>query len=440
MGGGRRVVLVVLALSVALSGCVWTQFRGDAGHSGTQPNESTLTVQNVHNLVRAWSAPTAPRFGVAPSVPVVGGGVMYTTVPGTLEAFDAAGNANCSGAGAARTCTPLWTADLNAIIENSPAVANGMVFADGFTAGANGSGAVFAFDAAGIRGCGGSPKTCAPLWIGDLACCEVSAPAIVGNTIYVTASDGELAAFDVNGGPHCSAATPKVCQPLWSTGLDVDVRKSAIAVANGRVFVAGLGFHGTGEVEAFDASGAGPRLWTAPLVNPVNTSLVVVNDVLYLGSTDRKLYAFDATGSTNCSGDLRPRTCLPIWTAPTGDLITFDAPAVAGGNLYVGTNDGLYIFDANGVTNCGGSPKTCAPLSTTAGPVGLAPPTVANGVVYLGSVDGSLYAFPACIAGSPGCTTGGAAIATGAPVGSPVVAGGTVYVRSGTSIQAYHLP
>jgi outer membrane protein assembly factor BamB len=376
----------------------------------------------------------------------VAGGVVYTTVPGTLEAFDASGNTNCSGAGAARTCAPLWTASINGAIENSPAIANGIVLVGGFGSGISGTGTLFAFDAAGVRGCGGSPKTCAPVWQADLACCEISAPAVVGNTVYATASDGALFAFDVNGGPNCTG-TPRICQPLWGATLDLEARNSSIAVANGRVYVGEVGTFG--EVQVFDAAGVqncGPAsgridcrpLWVAPLANAVNTSLVVVNDVLYLGTTDRKLYAFDATGNTNCSGT--PKACGPIWTAPTGDLITFDAPAVAYGKLYVGTNDGLFTFDANGITNCGGTPKTCAPLSTTAGPVGLASPTVANGVVYLGSVDGNLYAKNACSVGSPGCTQMNFSIATGAAVGSPVVASGTVYVRSGTSIQAYRLP
>jgi outer membrane protein assembly factor BamB len=299
---------------------------------------------------------------------------------------------------------------------------------------------LFAYDAAGSQGCGGSPRTCAPLWTGDLACCEISAPVVVGNTVYVTASDGELAAFDVNGGPNCTTATPKVCQPLWSRTLDVEVRKSAIAVANGRVYVGGIASRGTGEVEVFDAAGTSTApLWIGVLPGPVDTSLVVVNGVLYLGATDRKLYAYDALGATNCAGDVGTHTCLPIWTAPTGDLITFDAPAVADGKLYVGTNDGLFTFDANGSTNCAGSPKTCAPISTTSGPLGLAPPTVANGVVYVGSVDGTLDTLQACSTVGPDCTPLIGSVATGAAVGSPVVAGGAVYVRSGTNVQAYRL-
>ena len=439
MGYRRRAALVVLALSVSVSGCVWTQYRGDPGHGGVQPFESTLSAANVRGLTRAWSGFTGASNGVVPSVPVVGGGAVYTTVTSTLEAFDASGASGCSGTGAARTCSPLWTARLSSFFDNSPAIANGMVFAgggDSFT----GAGKLFAFDAAGSQGCGGSPRTCAPLWIGDLACCEISAPVVVGNTVYVTASDGELAAFDVNGGPNCTMATPKVCQPLWSTGLDVELRKSAIAVANGRVYVGGIASRGTGEVEVFDAAGTSTApLWIGVLPGPVDTSLVVVNGVLYLGSTDRKLYAYDALGATNCAGDVGTHTCLPIWTAPTGDLITFDAPAVADGKLYVGTNDGLFTFDANGSTNCAGSPKTCAPISTTSGPLGLAPPTVANGVVYVGSVDGTLDTLQACSTVGPNCTPFIGSVATGAAVGSPVVAGGAVYVRSGTNVQAYRL-
>jgi outer membrane protein assembly factor BamB len=78
------------------------------------------------------------------------------------------------------------------------------------------------------------------------------------------------------------------------------------------------------------------------------------------------------------------------WTAATGNLI-FPSPAVANGVVYVGSEDEkLYAFNAGG---CGGHP-TCAPLwtATTFGAI-VSSPAVANAVVYVGSGNGKLYAF-----------------------------------------------
>src|SRR5206468_496644 len=107
-----------------------------------------------------------------------------------------------------------------------------------------------------------------------------------------------------------------------------------------------------------------------------------------VGSQDGKLYAFDAAGNTNCSGT--PKSCTPLWTASTatqqpGNIA--GPPTVANGVVYVVALAGMYAFDAAGTTNCSGSPKTCAPLWTTSTSgvdenIGIAP-AVANGVVYV---------------------------------------------------------
>jgi outer membrane protein assembly factor BamB len=129
----------------------------------------------------------------------------------------------------------------------------------------------------------------------------------------------------------------------------------------------------------------------------------VVNGVVYVGSDDGKLYAFDAAGNSNCSGV--PKTCAPLWTGSTGRSI-FSSPAVVNGVVYIGSDDGnLYAFDAAGNTNCAGTPKACAPLWTAPVNTGIgveASPTVSNGIVYVGSSQGGEYAFDA--AGNTNCS------------------------------------
>jgi outer membrane protein assembly factor BamB len=176
--------------------------------------------------------------------------------------------------------------------------------------------------------------------------------------------------------------------------------------------------------------------WTATTGGAVYSSPAVVNGVLYVGSYDNKLYAFDANGKANCSGT--PKTCAPLWTAPTGGLV-YSSPAVANGVVYVGSSDNnLYAFDANGKVHCAGTPKTCAPLWTapTGGAV-TSSPAVADGVIYVGSDDNKLYAFDAngkvhCAGTPKSC----APLWTGVPVGaatthsSPAVGNGVVYLSS----------
>jgi outer membrane protein assembly factor BamB len=175
---------------------------------------------------------------------------------------------------------------------------------------------------------------------------------------------------------------------------------SSPAVANGVVYVGSE----DGKLYAFDAVGSNcsgtpttcAPLWTATTGGPIDSSPAVANGVVYVGSGDGNLYAFDATGA-GCSG--APKTCAPLWTAPTGSPV-FSSPAVVNGVVYVASGypfDGsptaaaeLYAFDATGAT-CSGTPKTCAPLwtGTTTGTLGVgSSPAVSNGVVYVGSAAG----------------------------------------------------
>ncbi len=155
---------------------------------------------------------------------------------------------------------------------------------------------------------------------------------------------GTLYAFSANGTTNCSG-TPTTCLPLWSAAM------------------------GT----------------TSTQVPP---SPAVSGGVVYDESADGTLYAFDA-GVTNCSGT--PRTCTPLWTAALSAGPQYgSSPAVANGIVYA-PGGNLEAFDANGTTNCAGTPKTCTPLwsyNVTVG-VGLSSPSLANGLVFIGSGTGS---------------------------------------------------
>src|SRR5207237_101737 len=79
----------------------------------------------------------------------------------------------------------------------------------------------------------------------------------------------------------------------------------------------------------------------------------------------------------------------PLWSFSTGSNI-LSSPAVAGGMVYVGSYDGkLYAFDAS-------CRKSCQPVwSFATGGSIFSSPAIADGIVYIGSVDDKLYAFDA---------------------------------------------
>ena len=157
-----------------------------------------------------------------------------------------------------------------------------------------------------------------------------------------------LSAFDAAGNTNCSG-TPKTCTPLWTS--------------------------------------AGSSVSTPP---------AIANGVVY-ESTEGYLLAFDAAGNKNCSGI--PKACSPLWYGNYAGATPFgDAPAVANGVVFVGTeNDNLYAFDAAGNVGCSAPPnQSCNPLWTATTGASLADsssPAIANGMVYEGSTDDNLYAY-----------------------------------------------
>jgi len=168
----------------------------------------------------------------------------------------------------------------------------------------------------------------------------------------------------------------------WVGVLGDLVDYSSPAVVNGIVYVGSI----DGNLYAFDANGCGQSscnpLWVGTMNNQYYTlsSPAVVNGTVFIGSEDHKLYAFAAKGCNQ-------GTCSPLWTGVTGGAV-FSSPVVANNIVYVGSEDHrLYAFSANG---CGGRP-TCPPLwmANTNGPIDSSP-TIDNDLVYVGSQDGKL--------------------------------------------------
>jgi len=409
-------------------------FGLDAAHSHYSATENAISKSNVSKLVQHFTGQTG---GAVDSSPAVANGVVYVgSGDDKLYAFDANGATNCSGT--PNRCSPLWTAMTGGGVGSSPAVINGVVYVN------SGDNLLYAFDANGATNCSGTPKVCSPLWTAQTGG-QPSSPTVANGVVYSGGSS--VYAFDANGITNCSG-TPKVCAPLWTSSFTGLGYSSSPAVANGVLYASGV----DDKLYAYDANGATncsgtPKtcspLWTATLGTTTSDSTpAVVGGVVYVGSNDSKLYAFDANGNTNCSG--APKTCGPLWTAATPNPFNFSSPAVANGVVYAGSSD-LEAFDANGTTNCSGAPKTCTPLWAANVGVMDSSPSVANGLVFIGSFSNfggqkfGVEAFDATgttdCSGIPKLCTPLWTGVTGSPVlSSPAMANGKVYAGDGLPI------
>jgi outer membrane protein assembly factor BamB len=444
---------VVLALLVLLAaGCDWPTFGFGPARTSYNPSEKSIGVSNVGGLHVGWTAKTADAQVASP---VVSDGVVYVAdVANTLYAFDAAGINNCTGSPA--TCEPLWTALTSDRVLATPTVANGVVYvgAEDHT--------LYAFDAAGKTNCNGRPRRCRPLWTAtpggaDVGLAFVSSPAVVNGVVYVGAADRNLYAYDADGVTNCgktpaSAGAKFVCEPLW-TGATGDALQSSPAVVDGVVYVGAA----NGMLYSFDARGTRNCSGTPTTCQPLWVGATgsagifgapaVAGGAVYVDSFTGRLAAFDARGITNCSGT--PKTCQPLWTAVSGSQNDeVSSPAVAGGLVYVASSSGaLRAFDSAGVANCTGTPTTCTPLwSAASGRVASSSaPAVANGVVYTASLDSRVSAFDAA-----GVTNCSGFLRTCQPLWSfttddvvdaaPAVANGKVYVGTvGGTLYAFTL-
>jgi outer membrane protein assembly factor BamB len=398
----------------------------DAAHTAANASETTLGVGNVSSLQEQWTATVPSGFAARPAV---ANGVMFVgSNAGELVALDANGVQNCSGT--PKTCAPLWTGLTGGAIDfSSPAVYGGVVYVG------SEDGKLYAFDANGTTNCSGTPKTCAPLWTAQTRAGIEASPTVAYGRVYVGSIDRQIYAFDAAGNTNCSG-TPKTCAPMWSVPTaGIIVTSAAVSahvvyvsseddnlyaldaftgaylwhahnqiadfrdptVANGFVYASNY----DGTLYAFDASGTTnctgePKLcsavWTAPM-GPIDPgALAVANNVVYMGSSlpASDLYAFDALGETNCAGT--PKVCTPLWTANTGYTVT--APTVANGVVYAGAN-AVYAYDAAGAVNCSGSPKACSPLWSAPGSTvqETGSPTISNGHLYAIGSDGYLYVY-----------------------------------------------
>ena len=156
--------------------------------------------------------------------------------------------------------------------------------------------------------------------------------------------------------------------------------------------------------------------WSRVIGPMLNSKPTVSNGVVYIGTNEDKIFALDAN-----SGQVIWSIQVGVFNKSSGLTPT---PVVENGMLYLNTPGSLYALDANS----GRTIWTYQIYTDT-----LLPPTVANGVVYVGSFDGVLYALDA-VSGRKLWSQESSLHQFDLDAASPAVAQGLVYVATDDGI------
>jgi outer membrane protein assembly factor BamB len=427
-----RAILVVITASVAPAmAAAQSMFRGGPEHLGIYESATAPSLGSV-----AWKFKTQGR--VVSSPVVVGNTVYVGSTDGNLYAVNRADG------------TLRWKFATRGAVNSSPAFANGVVFAGSV------DGRFYAVDAAtgkekwnfktagesrftapGIHG--GTPRT---EMMADPFDMFLSSPAIAGGAIYFGSGDHNVYSLDIETG---------AVRWTFKTG---NVVHASPAVSNGVVFIGSWDRNmyainaATGKQLWKFQTGNHTVIYNQI---GIASSAAVAGGVVYFGCRDGHFYAVDAkTGAQRWSHDNKmgwviasPAVRNGIVYFPTADgmrfkaldaasgalkynienkAISFSSPAIVNDVVYLGSSDGwLHAFDlATGTTKAefqsDGSKENAAKYIDEKGHMtGLYPdftldgmiigvhrmftlgsfvssPVVADGVLYVGSTDGNLYA------------------------------------------------
>lgn len=336
----------------------WAQTYYNAAHTGYNPSETVLGINNVSSLQLLWAASVAG--GVTAFV--VDGGVVYAT-----------GQANNLVALNASTGALKWTANTGGNNYSGPpnsptiAVGGGLVFTECFFSTESGYSGICAYRA--------STGKLAWQWSDPCNCLPesgVSAPLVYadGQVYFGYSYGGTTHNLGVHAVEASSGAQLWIALQEYNNGWSV----GGPAFAGNQVFVEANSY-GTGSAYAL-APASGNTNWASPLTNPSNSAISVSGNVLYVSTewtgTDAAVYALNAT------------TGAALWSYTYGGE-SFDGsaegpspPAIAKNVVYfTGVDRNLYALHART------GKLLWSNLPSTTGYAGFqGSPSVANGVVY----------------------------------------------------------
>jgi outer membrane protein assembly factor BamB len=389
----RRVVTTVglAGLCALLSGC-WVQVGFDAGRTSWNEGESTITSENVAELVPLWD--TEIPGGSSLTAPVSANGRVFVTGAGVQVAGLDAGDGSLRWTHEinpeANVEAALW--DRGAVLVPANVFTNGGLFKINGNDGRRISGdfginlvtdlahhddrlASMIGDVAPGFGFASIGWKYSPYLFFSFPGNTPGRYAIVGDRIMWSLSS-EALGFSPACPDYPPPAPPDTgCAPDWRTDLGA--------------FPAGPTALGEDQVVYTDASGTvtvldtatGAVQWTAEAGATELRRASVAGDTILVGTFDGRLLAYAAGG---CGA----ATCTPLWEASLGGAAN-GAPAVGGDVVYVGVGHEIQAFalDGCGATLCGALTSLTAATAITGGPI------VDDGRVIAGTAGGHVMAW-----------------------------------------------
>ena len=358
-----------------------------------------------------WRFQTGGRVANAPAV---ANGVVYA---GSDDNFVYALDAG--------TGSMLWSFETGDIIRSTPTLAGGAVYVG------SDDNHVYALNS----------ETGAMLWKHDTSKEVQYSPVVTGGVVYIGAQG------DVDYSVHALDAMSG--EQVWAAGVPYPYgAEFAVTVANGKLYAPGA----SGEFYAMDAS-TGEALWSLDVGMGSESSPTVLDGVVYLTAVNTAYALNEATGEEIWSygTEVFPATDHPAvvvdgvyyfapdsnlyaldvttghmrWYYPADGLIT-DAPVVAEGMVFVRSESGVF----HALSAATGSPVWTWETTDSA----LRSPTVVNGFLIAESADGNLRALVAATGDEVWSFRKG--YFDGVP--SYTIAGGMLYVGTlGGSVYAF---
>jgi len=330
----------------------WSQFGYDTANTGHAPENRAPIV----NAAKQWEVANDATSG---SVPVVADGRLFVTVEDNVYGYNLEDDVTDSGwswrlrGKNAVGSTPAvadgtvyvgldkdiravsvdgsdgWTYVTGGRIETSPVVADGVVYAGS----RDENGRLHARDATD-----GSE-----VWTRQTWSPIQSSPAVADGTVYVGNDYGNVYAIDAASGER-----------RWTYRDIPEPIRSAVVVGDGRIFVV----DGAGVLHAIRDGSAD---WSRDLGVPVGVSPAVADGTVYVPDSGGTLYALKVSDGRDG------------WTASIDGAGT--TPVVAAGTVFVGTNGGtVHAFET-----VDGAERYAA----DAGSPVLSAPSVAGGRLYV---------------------------------------------------------
>jgi len=344
-------------------GQIWGSLTHDAGTLYFGSDDHRVYALDTASRKLKWTFRTGGKVRAQPAV--AGDRVFVASDDGFLYALDRA------------TGRQLWRFDLKAsdlhrrppsadnsyfdFLQSSPVVHEGRVYVGSL------SGALFAVDAATGR----------QVWtLGTLDAIRGN-PVVHGGSVYFGSWDDHLYAVDL-----------KTVKPVWRVDTG-GIVQSTPSIDQGRVVIGNR----AAKLIAYDAE-TGRQVWSHDYADGswVESSAIAAGGILYVGSSDAlKVSAVAAD------------TGRELWQFKTGGW-TWATPVLANGTLYIGALSGYpYYFEGitlrhgfHAIDAATGREKWSFALPRVAGYVTggvAAAPAVAGGIVYVGAIDGRIYAL-----------------------------------------------